>query len=39
VRKTLVTPFNRIKGMEPFVVGGCMDSVALNVEFIEIGFV
>ncbi len=39
VRKTLVTPFNRINGIEPFVVGVCMDSVALDVEFIEIGFV
>jgi len=39
VRKTFVTPLNRINGVAPFVVGVCIDSLALNVEFIDIGFV
>ena len=39
MRKTFVTPLNRIKGLEPFVIGGCIDSVAVDVEFIDIGSV
>ena len=39
VRKTFLTPFNRIKGVEPFFIGVCVDSVAVDVEFIDVVFV
>src|SRR5438034_3027751 len=39
VRKTFLTPFNRIKGVEPFFIGVCIDSVEVDVEFIDVVFV